>query len=100
MTPTDQTQRERLARIETPEPIEWRTSNGTIPIFRCGLCDRPTPMLVDGLGFDCCAPATEQYFENIGMETSADESGTWSLTTGQFLLASIVVCMGAIAWVL
>lgn len=64
MTPADQTQRERLARIEAPEP------------------------------------AWEQYLEDIGMETSADESGTWSLTTGQFLLASIVVCMGAIAFVL
>lgn len=58
----DQTQRERLARIEAPEP--------------------PTEQL---LGYE--------YWDE-------SESGTWSLTTGQFLLASIVVCMGAIAFVL
>lgn len=67
----DQTQRERLARIEAPEPIEWRTSDGTIPIFRCGLCDRPTPMLVDGLGFDCCSPGPEQH---LGVEWHSSET--------------------------
>ena len=45
-------------------------------------------------------PATEQYFEDIGMATSADESATYRLTTGQFLLASVVVIIGAIALVL
>ena len=45
-------------------------------------------------------PATEQYFEDIGMATSADESATYRLTTGQFLLASVVVMIGASALVL
>ena len=40
-------------------------------------------------------PATEQY-----EYWDESESGTWSLTTGQFLLASIIVCMGAVALVL
>jgi hypothetical protein len=41
-------------------------------------------------------PATEQY-EYWDEES---ESGTYRLTTGQFLLASVVVIMGAIALVL
>lgn len=40
-------------------------------------------------------PATEQY-----EHWDASESGTYRLTTGQFLLASVVVIMGAIALVL
>lgn len=40
-------------------------------------------------------PATEQY-----EYWDASESGTYRLSTGQFLLASVVVCMGAIALVL
>lgn len=40
-------------------------------------------------------PATEQY-----EYWSEAESGTYRLTTGQFLLASVVVIMGAIALVL
>lgn len=55
----DQTQRERLARIEAP------------------------------------TPATEQY-----EYWDESESAVWSLSTGQFLLASVLVCMGAIALVL
>ena len=40
-------------------------------------------------------PATEQY-----EYWDESESGTYRLTTGQFLLASVVVCMGAIVLVL
>ena len=40
-------------------------------------------------------PATEQY-----EYWDASESGTYRLTTGQFLLASVVVIIGAIALVL
>ena len=40
-------------------------------------------------------PATEQY-----EYWDESESGTYRLTTGQFLLASVVVIMGAIALVL
>lgn len=40
-------------------------------------------------------PATEQY-----EYWDASESGAYRLTTGQFLLASVVVIMGAIALVL
>ena len=40
-------------------------------------------------------PATKQY-----EYCDASESGTYRLTTGQFLLASVVVIMGAIALVL
>ncbi len=40
-------------------------------------------------------PATEQY-----EYWDADESATYRLTTGQFLLASVVVIIGAIALVL
>lgn len=42
-------------------------------------------------------PLPEQY---LGVEWDASESGTYRLTTGQFLLASVVVIMGAIALVL
>lgn len=45
-------------------------------------------------------PPKNQFLADIGMETDASESGTYRLTTGQFLLAAIVVCMGAIAFVL
>ena len=44
---------------------------------------------------DAATPATEQY-----EHWDASESGTYRLTTGQFLLASVVVIMGAIALVL
>ena len=40
-------------------------------------------------------PATEQYDH-----CDESESGTYRLTTGQFLLASVIVIMGAIALVL
>lgn len=40
-------------------------------------------------------PATEQY-----EYWDESESGTYRLTTGQFLLSSVVVIMGAIALVL
>ncbi len=40
-------------------------------------------------------PATEQY-----EYWDESESGTYRLTTGQFLLASVVVIIGAIALVL
>mgnify|MGYP003405247357 FL=1 len=40
-------------------------------------------------------PATDQY-----EYWDESESGTYRLTTGQFLLASVVVIMGAIALVL
>lgn len=40
-------------------------------------------------------PATEQY-----EHWDASESGTYRLSTGQFLLASVVVMIGAIALVL
>ena len=40
-------------------------------------------------------PATEQYDH-----CDESESGAYRLTTGQFLLASVVVIMGAIALVL
>lgn len=40
-------------------------------------------------------PATEQY-----EYWDENESGTYRLTTGQFLLASVIVIMGAIALVL
>lgn len=33
----------------------WETSDGTIPSLRCERCQRATPILVRGLGFDCCA---------------------------------------------
>ena len=87
--------RNRLADLEAPTPIKWQLGDGTVPATRCGLCNRPTPMLVDGLGFDCCAPSTEQY-----EYWDESESGTYRLTTGQFLLASVVVIIGAIALVL
>jgi len=43
-------------------------------------------------------PATEQFCEPEYWDAS--ESAEWPLTTGQFLLASIIVCMGALAFVL
>lgn len=45
--------------------------------------------------FDEPTPATEQYDY-----WDESESGTYRLTTGQFLLASVIVVMGAIALVL
>lgn len=54
-------QRDRLTRLEAPEPLP------------------------------------EQY---LGVEWDEAECGTWSLSTGQFLLASVVVIIGAIALVL
>ena len=45
--------------------------------------------------FDEPTPATEQYDY-----WDESESGTYRLTTGQFLLASVVVIIGAIALVL
>lgn len=45
--------------------------------------------------FDEPTPATEQYDY-----WDESESGTYRLTTGQFLLASVIVIMGAIALVL
>lgn len=44
---------------------------------------------------DAPTPATEQY-----EYWDESESGTYRLTTGQFLLASVVVIIGAIALVL
>jgi len=44
---------------------------------------------------DLPTPATEQY-----EYWDESESGTYRLTTGQFLLASVVVIIGAIALVL
>lgn len=38
--------------------IDWNLSDGTTPDTFCERCGRPTPMLVHGLGFDCCAPST------------------------------------------
>ena len=40
-------------------------------------------------------PATEQY-----EYWDESESAVWTLSTGQFLLASVVVVIGAVAWVL
>lgn len=37
--------------------IVWRTSDGTEPDLICEGCGRKTPMLVHGLGFDCCSKA-------------------------------------------
>lgn len=40
--------------------VDWRTSDGTVPSTRCRKCGRRTPMLVDGLGFDCCSLRARQ----------------------------------------
>lgn len=39
-----------------PDPIHWRAPDGSEPDLSCGACGRRTPVLVHGLGFDCCAP--------------------------------------------
>ena len=57
--------------------------------------DRQARLERDYLADTTPTPATEQY-----EYWSEAESGTYRLTTGQFLLASVVVCMGAIALVL
>lgn len=92
----DQTQRERLARFE-------RDLKNATPAFDAEAY-RPAEIVYNPDDYmnahPRLEPATEQYLEDIGMETSDAESGTYRLTTGQFLLASIVVCMGAIAFVL
>jgi len=38
--------------------MRWTTANGSIPSTRCERCQRPTPILIHGLGFDCCADAS------------------------------------------
>jgi len=57
--------------------------------------DRQARLERDYLADTTPTPATEQY-----EYWDESESGTYRLTTGQFLLASVVVIMGAIALVL
>lgn len=35
--------------------MNWTLTDGSIPSTRCERCQRPTPILVRGLGFDCCS---------------------------------------------
>lgn len=35
--------------------MNWTLTDGSIPSTHCERCQRPTPILVRGLGFDCCA---------------------------------------------
>lgn len=35
--------------------MDWTLTDGSIPSTRCERCQRATPILVKGLGFDCCA---------------------------------------------
>ncbi len=57
---------EKRARVKSMEAeiaearTDWSLSDGTIPNFRCSKCHRATPMLVHGLGFDCCALPSHQ----------------------------------------
>lgn len=42
---------------------EWRLADGTVPDLSCERCGRPTPMLLHGLGFDCCSPNADIFKE-------------------------------------
>lgn len=103
--PFDSAQRERMKRMA--QGMQNATPQYDANAFRPATTRYRNGDLTNGYPWPISAqepaaptPATEQYFEDIGMATSADESGTYRLTTGQFLLASVVVIIGAIALVL
>jgi hypothetical protein len=50
--------RTRIASITARQDAaaDWTASDGTIPTTRCAKCGRPTPILINDLGFDCCDP--------------------------------------------
>jgi hypothetical protein len=45
-----------------PPGLGWTASDGTRPALQCGRCGRHTPMLSNGLGFDCCATGENPPF--------------------------------------
>ena len=75
--------------------MNWTLADGSIPSTRCERCQRPTPILVHGLGFDCCADQTAPAETLQDDERPTARSVLASIPARDFFAA---VGLTAIAW--
>ena len=76
---------------------DWTLNDGYIPSTRCEHCQRPTPILVHGLGFDCCAPDANPA-ETLQAESNAPSEISLRFALRLAILAVALVSIHT-AWV-